>query len=69
MQEPSFDLLEFARSHLVALLVLLLGWALLIYGLLRLLGVLHVRQRARYRLGGAALIVGGLLLWDACGQL
>jgi hypothetical protein len=64
----NFDLLEFGRRHLGPMLVLLLGWVLLVYGVLRLLGRVQAGERGRYPGGGMALAAGFLLLWHACGE-
>jgi len=45
-----------------------LGWVLLAYGVLRLLGRVQAEQRGRYVGGGLALTVGGLLLGHACSR-
>jgi len=45
-----------------------LGWVLLAYGVLRLLGRVQAEQRGRYVGGGLALTVGGLLLIDSLSQ-
>jgi hypothetical protein len=69
MQEWITDPLVFGRRYLGPLLELLLGWVLLIYGMLRLLGRVQAEQRGRYVGGGLALTVGGVLLGHACSQL
>jgi hypothetical protein len=69
VQEWISDPLTFGRRYLGPLVELLLGWALLVYGVLRLLGRVQAGQRGRYIGGGLALIVGGLLLGDACSRL
>lgn len=69
MQEWIADPLTFGRRYLGPLIELLLGWVLLVYGLLRLLGRVQAQQRGRYVGGGLALIVGGLLLGHACSRL
>jgi hypothetical protein len=63
-----FDLLEFGRRYLWPMLELLLGWVLLVYGVLRLVGRVQAEQRGRYPGGGMALAAGLLLLWHACGE-
>jgi hypothetical protein len=68
MQQSDFDVLSFGRRYLGPLLELLLGWVLLVYGVLRLLGRVQAGQPGRYVGGGAALAAGGLLLWHACGR-
>ena len=67
-QGSDLDLLDFGRRYLGPLLELLLGWVLLVHGVLRLLGRVQVEQSGRYPLGGVALVAGGLLLWHACGR-
>jgi hypothetical protein len=62
------DLLSFGRRYLGPLLELLLGWVLLVYGVLRLTGRVQTGQPHRYSGGGAALAAGGLLLFDACSR-
>ena len=52
MQGTDSDLLDFGRRNLGPLLELLLGWVLLVYGVLRLLGRVQAGQSGRY-LGGA----------------
>ena len=69
MQEWIADPVAFGRRYLGPLLELLLGWVLLAYGLLRLLGRVQVEHRGRYAGGGLVLIVGGLLLGHACSRL
>jgi hypothetical protein len=69
MQEWITDPLAFGRRYLGPLLELLLGWVLLIYGMLRLLGRVQAEQRGRYVGGGLALTVGGVLLGHACSRL
>jgi hypothetical protein len=69
VQEWFADPVTFGRRYLGPLLELLLGWVLLVYGLLRLLGRVQVEQRGRYVGGGLVLIVGGLLLGHACSRL
>jgi hypothetical protein len=63
-----FDLIEFARRYLWPMLELLLGWVLLVYGVLRLAGRVQEGQRGRYPGGSIALAAGFLLLWQACGE-
>jgi hypothetical protein len=48
---------------------LLLGWVLLVYGVLRLLGRVQAEERGHYVGGGVALAVGSLLLGHACSRL
>ena len=69
MQEWIDDPVAFGRRYLGPLFELLLGWVLLVYGVLRLLGRVQVGQRGRYVGGGLALTVGALLLGYACGRL
>lgn len=69
MQEWIADPLTFGRRYLGPLLELLLGWVLVAYGLLRLLGRVQAEQRGRYVGGGLAWILGGLLLGHACSRL
>jgi hypothetical protein len=61
--------MAFGRRYLGPLLQLLLGWVLLVYGVLRLLGRVQAGQWGRYVGGGLALAAGGLLLAHACSQL
>ena len=68
MQETGHDFLEFGRRHLGPVLELLLGWILLVYGGLRLFGRVQMGRQGRHLRGGAALVAGGLLLWDACAR-
>jgi hypothetical protein len=68
VQKADFDLLEFGRRYLWAMLELLLGWVLLVYGVLRLVGRVQAGQRGRYPGGSIALATGFLLLWHACGE-
>jgi hypothetical protein len=63
------DPLEFGRRYLGPLIELLLGWVLLVYGVLRLVGRVQVGQPGRHVGGGLSLIAGSLLLGHACGQL
>jgi hypothetical protein len=63
-----FDLLEFGRRYLGPMLELLLGWVLLVYGVLRLVGRVQAEQRGRYPGGSLALAAGFLLLWHGCRQ-
>jgi hypothetical protein len=63
-----FDLLEFGRRYLWPMLELLLGWVLLTYGILRLVGRVQEGQRGRYPGGSIALAAGLLLLWHAWGE-
>jgi hypothetical protein len=63
------DPLTFGRRYLGPLMELLLGWVLLIYGVLRLLGRVQAEERGRYVGGGLALTIGGLLLGHACSRL
>jgi hypothetical protein len=69
VQEWISDPLTFGRRYLGPLVELLLAWVLLVYGALRLLGRVQAGQRGRYVGGGLALIIGGLLLGDACSRL
>jgi uncharacterized membrane protein HdeD (DUF308 family) len=69
VQEWIADPVTFGRQYLGPLLELLLGWVLLVYGVLRLLGRVQAEQRWRYVGGGLALTVGGLLLGHACSRL
>jgi hypothetical protein len=69
VQEWIADPVTFGRRYLGPLFELLLGWVLLVYGMLRLLGRVQVEQRGRYVGGGIALIVGSLLLGHACSHL
>jgi hypothetical protein len=64
-QDP---LVAFGRQYLGPLLELLLGWVLLAYGVLRLLGRVQAEQPGRYVGGGLALATGILLLGLACGR-
>lgn len=68
MQETGHDFLEFGRRHLGPLLELLLGWILLVYGGLRLLGRVQAERQGRHVGGAVALVAGALLLWDACAR-
>jgi hypothetical protein len=63
-----FDLLEFGRRYLGPMLELLLGWVLLVYGVLRLVGRVQAGQQGRYPGGGVALAAGFLFLWHGCRQ-
>lgn len=69
MQEWIADPVAFGRRYLGPLFELLLGWVLLAYGVLRLLGRVQANQRGRYVGGLLAFIVGGLLLGHACSRL
>ena len=69
MQEWIADPVTFGRRYLGPLLELLLGWVLLVYGVLRLLGRVQAEQRRRYVGGGLALALGGLFLGHACSRL
>ena len=69
MQEWIADPVTFGHRYLGPLLELLLGWVLLVYGVLRLLGRVQAGQRGRYIGGGLALAVGSLLLGHACSRL
>lgn len=69
MQEWIADPVAFGRRYLGPLFELLLGWVLLVYGVLRLLGRVQAEQRGRYVGGGLALTVGSLLLAHACSRL
>lgn len=68
-QEWIADPITFGRRYLWPLFELLLGWVLLVYGMLRLLGRVHAGQRGRYVRGALALAAGGLLLGHACTRL
>jgi hypothetical protein len=68
MQESVSDPLAFGRRYLGPLLELLLGWVLLVYGALRLLGRVQAGQPGRYVNGGLALAAGSLLLGHACSR-
>jgi len=65
----SADPLTFGRRYLGPLFELLLGWVLLVYGILRLLGRVQAGERGRYLGGGLALTVGAPLLGHACSRL
>lgn len=69
VQDWIADPVSFGRRHLGPLFELLLGWVLLVYGVLRLLGRVHTEQRGRYLSGGLALAAGSLLLGHACSRL
>jgi hypothetical protein len=69
VQEWVSEPMAFGRRYLGPLLQLLLGWVLLVYGVLRLLGRVQAGQSGRYVGGGLALAAGGLLLAHACSQL
>jgi hypothetical protein len=69
MQEWIADPVTFGRRYLGPLFELLLGWVLLVYGVLRLLGRVQAERRGRYVGGGLAFTVGALLLGDACSRL
>lgn len=69
MQEWIADPVTFGRRYLGPLSELLLGWVLLVYGVLRLLGRVQAEERGRYLGGGLALAVGSLLLGHACSRL
>jgi hypothetical protein len=69
VQDWIADPLTFGRRYLGPLLELLMGWVLLVYGLLRLLGRVQAEQRGRYVGGALVLIAGGLLLGHACSRL
>jgi hypothetical protein len=69
VQEWIADPVAFGRRYLGPLLELLLGWVLLVYGLLRLLGRVQAEQRGRYVSGILVLILGSLLLGHACTRL
>lgn len=68
MQGSVSEAVDFGRRYLGPLLELLLGWVLLVYGVLRLLGRVQVRQPGRRMGGGLALAAGGVLLGHACGR-
>jgi hypothetical protein len=63
------DPVTFGRRYLGPLFELLLGWVLLVYGVLRLLGRVQPGQPGRYAGGGLALIAGSLILGHACSRL
>ena len=69
MQDWIADPITFGRRYLVPLFELLLGWVLLVYGVLRLSGRVQTEERWRYPGGGLALVVGCLLLGYACSRL
>ena len=69
MQQWMADPLTFGRRYLGPLSELLLGWVLLVYGVLRLLGRVQAEERGRYVGGLVAFIVGGVLLGHACSRL
>jgi hypothetical protein len=69
MQEWIADPVTFGRRYLGPLFELLLGWVLLVYGVLRLLGRVQAERRGRYVGGSLAFTVGALLLGDACSRL
>jgi hypothetical protein len=69
VQEWIADPVAFGRRYLGPLFELLLGWVLLAYGVLRVLGRVQADQRGRYVGGFLAFIVGGLLLGRACSRL
>lgn len=69
MQEWIADPVTFGRRYLGPLSELLLGWVLLVYGVLRLLGRVQAEERGRYVGGLVAFIVGGVLLGHACSRL
>lgn len=69
MREWMTDPVIFGLRYLGPLIELLLGWVLLVYGVMRSLGRVQATQPGRYVGGGLALTVGGLLLWDACSRL
>jgi hypothetical protein len=62
------DPVAFGRQYMGPLLELLLGWVLLVYGVLRLLGRAQAEQPGRYVGGGLALAAGCLFLGHACGR-
>jgi uncharacterized membrane protein HdeD (DUF308 family) len=66
--KADFDLLEFGRRYLWPMLELLLGWVLLVYGVLRLVGRVQAGERGRYPGGAIALAAGLVLLSHACGE-
>lgn len=68
MQEPVSDPLAFGRRYLGPLFELLLGWVLLVYGALRLLGRVQAGQPGRYLNGALALAAGSLFLGHACSR-
>ena len=69
MQGWLSDPLTFGRRYLGPLLELLLGWVLLVYGVLRLVGRVQSGQPGRYFGGALALVAGGLLLGHGCSRL
>jgi uncharacterized membrane protein HdeD (DUF308 family) len=69
MQGWPSDPLTFGRRYLGPLLELLLGWVLLVYGVLRLVGRVQSQRRGRYLGGALAVAAGGLLLGHACSRL
>jgi hypothetical protein len=69
MQEWLSDPLTFGRRYLGPLVELLLGWVLLVYGVLRLVGRVQSGRAGRYLGGALALAAGGILLGHACGRL
>ena len=69
MQAAVSDPLTFGRQYAGPLLELLLGWVLLVYGVLRLLGRVPAGPVGRYVGGGLAVAVGALLMTHACGRL
>lgn len=69
MQDWVSDPVAFGRRYLGPLFELLLGWVLLVYGAMRLLGRVQAGQPGRYVGGGLALAAGSLLLGHACGRL
>jgi hypothetical protein len=66
VSSQDFDFLTLGRRYLGPLLELLLGWVLVVYGMLRLLGRVQMGQPGLG--GGLALAAGGILLWHSCGR-
>jgi hypothetical protein len=69
MQGSPSDPLAFGRRYLGPMLELLLGWVLVVYGLLRLAGRVQTGQPGRYLRGFLALAAGGFLVGHACSRL
>jgi hypothetical protein len=69
MQGWLSDPLTFGQRYMGPLLELLLGWVLLVYGLLRLVGRVQSERPGRYLGGSLALAAGGLLVGHACSRL
>jgi len=68
MQEWVSDPVAFGRRYLGPLLELLLGWVLLVYGTLRLLGRVQAAEPGRYVGGSLTLALGSLLMGHACSR-